>query len=440
MGIFDLFLTPIYLIFIYGFLYILRQRIQEKEIRVYFIPAFTFKVIGAISLGLIYQFYYGGGDTFNFYRDSNAIFQAFLNSPFTAFQLIFASVGDFSPELYQYTRQIYFFSAGDSQTFNVIRISGFFSLISFNTYSVIALFFAMISFSGMWAMYRAFYTMFPQLHRPLAYAIFFIPSVYFWGSGLSKDSIIIGALGWLFHSFYFGIIRRQNVIQNVIILLIAFYVIQIIKIYIFFWFIPAASLWLFLQFQARIKSSALRIVLFPLIILISIPVALIGLNRITEDNRLYNLENLSKTAAVTQDYLSSYVQSGSAYEIGQFDFSVNGFFSVGPQAIWLGLFRPHPWEFRGSPVMALASIESFIFLYLTFRVLLTIRLARIYNLFTQQPVLIFCLTFSVMAAFSIAITSGNFGTMVRYRIPLMPFYLAMLYIIRYYLNNSKKLI
>lgn len=90
--------------------------------------------------------------------------------------------------------------------------------------------------------------------------------------------------------------------------------------------------------------------------------------------------------------------------------------------------------------MALASIESFLFLYLTFRVLFTIRLTKIYNLFTQQPVLIYCLTFAISAAFSIAITSGNFGTMVRYRIPLMPFYLAMLYIIRFYLNNSKKLI
>ncbi|NJL15088.1 MAG: hypothetical protein HC913_20185 [Microscillaceae bacterium] len=39
----------------------------------------------------------------------------------------------------------------------------------------------------------------------------------------------------------------------------------------------------------------------------------------------------------------------------------------------------------------------------------------------------------------VALASSNYGTMVRYRIPLQPFYLAMLYIIRYQLNNSTKL-
>ena len=38
--------------------------------------------------------------------------------------------------------------------------------------------------------------------------------------------------------------------------------------------------------------------------------------------------------------------------------------------------------------------------------------------------------FSLIFAISVGISSGNFGTLVRYKIPLMPFYLAGLYIMQ----------
>ena len=179
------------------------------------------KIFGAVALGLIYQFYYGGGDTYNFFKDSGVIWEAFITSPIIGLRIIFASVENYSPDLYTFTKDIYFFSEGDAQTFHVIRLSGFFDIFSFHTYSINAVFFAISSFTGMWAMYKVFYDLFPQIHRNLAIAIFFIPSVFFWGSGLMKDTIAMGALGWLFHGFYFGLIRRKKIVINLVILFIA---------------------------------------------------------------------------------------------------------------------------------------------------------------------------------------------------------------------------
>jgi hypothetical protein len=436
----DLFLAPIYLSFIYVILFVIQGSIKDKVLHKYFVLAFTFKVIGALALGLIYQFYYRGGDTFNFFRDARAIWQAFWESPLLGFRIIFAQVGDYSPDLYEYTRRIYFFSAGDEQTFHVIRLSGFLSILSFNTYSVIAIFFALISFSGMWAMYRAMYDMYPQLHRSLAYACFFVPSVYFWGSGLLKDTLTLAALGWLFHCFYFIFFRRKNLVFNAIVLLISILIIQSIKVYILIWFLPAASVWLFMQYRTQIRSRFLRFLALPFVFILSIPLGYYAIVKITEDNRRYNLENITETASVTADYLKAYAPSGSAYSIGVVDMnSPISLLSVFPQAVWLGLFRPHPWETRGSPVMALSALESFFLLFLTFRILLTVNILRIFNLFMTQPFILYCLIFTLFAAFSLAITSGNFGSLVRYRIPLFPFYLAMLYALRFQLNKSTKL-
>ena len=78
----DLVVTPIYLLIIYLLAYLIRGSVSDKQTKRYFIPALTVKIIGAISVGLIYQFYYSGGDTFNyFHHGSRHIWEAFLDSP-----------------------------------------------------------------------------------------------------------------------------------------------------------------------------------------------------------------------------------------------------------------------------------------------------------------------------------------------------------------------
>lgn len=418
-----------------------RKKIRDPQIRQYFFPALYLKIIGAVALGLIYQFYYKGGDTFNFYYDTYAIWDAFLNSPLLAFRIIFADVSDYSPDLYEYTRRIYFFSAGDEKTFNVIRLAGFFSFFTFNTYTLIAICFAVVSFTGVWALFRAFYHMYPALHRPFAFAIFYIPSVYFWGSGLMKDSITLGALGWAFYSFYFALICRKNIVRNLVILFFCAWIIQSIKIYIILCFLPAMLFWLFMQYRANIKNKALRIISFPFILAIAIPCAYFAMIQLTADNARFQLENIAATTQESAEWLEtvSKLQGGSVYTLGEFDGTLTGMFQKFPRAVWLGLFQPHPWQAGLNPVRLLSSIEATLILILTLLTLYQVGLFHIYTLFLRKPVLIFMLVFCLIFAFGVALACNNYGTLVRYRIPQIPFFLAMLYIIRYELRKSVKL-
>ncbi|GAB4402033.1 MAG: hypothetical protein OHK0053_25550 [Microscillaceae bacterium] len=437
----DIFITPIFLLIIIGIMLAVRSQVRDTVIRPYFLPAFGVKLVGAIALGLIYQFYYRGGDTYNFFREAGVVWQAFTEAPGLALRIIFAEVPNYSPDLYLYTSRMYFFSHGDSATYNVIRLAAFFSIISFHTYTTIAVLFAVVSFTGMWAMFRAFYDMYPALHRPLAVAVFFVPSVFFWGSGLMKDTLTLGALGWTFYSFYFGLIKGRNVLVNVGILLVSIFIIRAIKVYIISIFLPAMLLWLFLQYRTKIRSALVRAIALPFLIAVALPFAYLAFVQITADNERYKLENLAATAEVTADWLKtmSEIDRGSGYSLGQSDFSPAGMAAVFPQAIWLGLFQPHPWQAGFNPVMLLAALEASFFLYITLRILFTTNLFRLYSIFFQHPVLLFCLLFCVVFAGGVALASSNYGTMVRYRIPLQPFYLSMLYIIRYQLNNSTKL-
>lgn len=424
----DLLLTPIYLPFIFLVALMFRRRLCDRHTKAYFMPAFTLKIIGAICLGLIYQFYYGGGDTFNFFKDSKVIWEAFTESPLTAIRIVFAD-GGYHYDLYEYTRRIYFYV--DPYSFHVIRLAGFLGFFTFHTYTLIAIFFAIISFTGVWAMYKVFYHLYPHLHKKLAIAVFFLPSVFFWGSGLMKDTITLGAMGWAFYGFYFGIINRKNILSNLFILVISLLIIKAIKVYILLCFLPAAFFWVFLEYRAKIRSKALQFLALPFTIVASVPLGYFAIEKVTEDNARYQLENIATTTQVTAEWLTQMgnVSKGSVYSLGEFDGTFTGMLSKFPQAVVVTLYRPFIWEVR-NPVMLLSALESMFFLYLTIQMFRHFKIKVLLKMLNDQPVLLFCFVFSITFAFAVGISSYNFGTLVRYKIPMMPFFLAALYIIQ----------
>lgn len=438
LGIQDLLLTPIYLSVILFITLGIRNSIKDKNIRGYFMWGIWLKIFGAIALGIIYNTYYGG-DTNLFFSDGGIIWNILLESPTMGLRLMFfTEAGDNSPELFSYVNRIYYYI--DSNSFAVLRISAFFDIFSFHTYTINAIFFAIVSFTGIWSMFRVWYHLYPQMVRPLAVAVFFIPSVIFWGSGLLKDTITIGALGWMFYGFYFGIILRRKMVQNILLLLLGAWVSNAIKQYVLLIFLPSALLWLFLQYRNRIKSRSLRIIMLPVLLSIAVPAGFLAVTQITGEQSQYSIDRVAKNTKINAEWLEyvSERDGGSGYSLGELDGSIGNMLVKFPQAVWLALFRPYLWEAR-NPFMLLSALESFFFLLLTLKLVFTISPTRLINALVANPVLIFSLAFTLVLAFASAISSNNFGTVVRYKIPFMPFYLASLYVLRYQLKNNLKL-
>lgn len=424
----DLFLTPLYLGLFYGLAFALRPRFTNAYTHKYFIPALSLKFIGAIALGLIYQFYYNGGDTFNYYLHVKIIYSAFTNNFGDGISLL-THLGQPLPNLAKYTTYMFWWEPGSSELF-VVRIAVIMALLSFNTYTVIALFFAFISFCGMWSMYITFVRIYPAAYKKLAIAIFFLPSVFFWGSGLMKDSLCIGALGWTFYGFYNVFIAKRNIVQSSILGVLGIYILAGAKIYILLSFMPPALFWVFNENSAKIKSSTLRIMLKPLFITAGAVAAYYGATNLTAGDERFDVEKIGERSKITQEYLSEYVKSGSAYHIGELDGSLGSIVKVAPQAVFISLFRPFLFEAR-NPVMLLSALEAGLFLYLTITLFYKTGLLKGLGLIAAEPILTFCFIFSIIMAIGVGTTSGNFGTLVRYKIPLMPFFLSALYIMQF---------
>ena len=423
----DLFLTPIYLAIFYGIAFAVRRKYTNALTKKYFIPALSVKFLGAIMLGLIYQFYYHGGDTYNYFYHVKGVYQAFLDSPSIGIKLIL-SHGEFDPETAKYAAPFYWYNAPTE--FFIVKVASLCSLLCFNTYSVIALLFAGASFTGMWAMYITFLRIFPLAYKKLAIAVFFLPSVFFWGSGLMKDSLCIGALGWTFYGFYHVFIAKKNTRTAAIMGAIGIYILVSAKIYILLSFMPPALFWVFNENSNKIRSASLRMLLKPLFIILGAAAAYFGAINLTAGDERFDVENIGERSKITKDYLSSYVASGSAYDIGNLDGSLTSIVQVAPKAVFITLFRPFLFEAR-NPVMLLSALEAGLFLYLTISLIYKTGFFKSLRLIASEPILTFCFLFAIILAIGVGTTSGNFGTLVRYKIPLMPFYLSALYIMQF---------
>ncbi len=416
----DLLITPIYLTIFYFAAYVIRPAVTTPETKKYFIPALSAKFFGAIALGLIYQFYYGGGDTFNYFtHGSRWIWEAFLNNPIKGVKLLLEQGGERQADTFNFSQNIWYYR--DIKAFFVVRIVAFFDLFTLHTYSATALFFASFSFSGSWALYSAVTKMYPNNYKLIAVAVLFVPSVVFWGSGILKDSLTFGALGWATYALFKLIETNENKPRPIAIFILASWLIISIKSYIFFCMVPAAFLWVYAKQVKIVRNPIVKTVVAPILFVIIGGAGFVVVQQIGTLDEKYSLDNIAQVAAVTAYDIrygwGARTGGDGGYDLGQLDGSWGSMIRLMPAAINVSLFRPYLWEAR-NPLMLISALEALLTLALTLNI---IRLGQWKNIF-NEPFLLYSLIFSLMFAFAVGVSTYNFGTLMRYKIPMMPFF------------------
>jgi hypothetical protein len=432
----DLVVAPIIFCLVYILGYLIRPHVTDEVNRIYFFPALTVKIIGALAVGFIYQFYYSGGDTFTYHtQGSRYIWEAFMDSPSSGFRLLFSD-GVHDPKVFKYSSKIFFFT--DPSSYAVVRLAGVLDLLTFSSYSGTAILFAAFSFIGMWLFFLTFYESYPHLHRWLALAAFFIPSVFFWGSGILKDTITLGCVGVATFTLSKIFIKRDPSFLRWVLLLLSLYGLLQVKIYILLTFLPASIIWVFMSNLQKLHSLVLKMLLFPLVIGVASVLAYFAVVRAGEENAKYAIENLGQTARITA-YDIRYQTgryAGSGYELGVLDGTIGSMLNLSPQAINVSLYRPYLWEVR-NPLMLLSALESLFFLifsvYILFQKNVTIFRAL------SNPDVMFSTLFSLSFAFAVGVSTFNFGSLVRYKIPMLPFFLVTLVLVLYHSKSERKL-
>ena len=432
----DYILLPIY----FGIVYGIAKRFQERKyppghpLRPYFMTGLMVKIFGGLFIGLIYQYYYGGGDTSNYFFHAKIINSALQESPIKWFNLILRLPSEYDGSYSYYILGMVRYGnwyASPSE-YIIAAITAFFGLFTFTTYLPITVITAAISYTGVWALFRAFYEQYPKTLRPIAISVLYIPSVIMWGSGIFKDSFCMFGLGWMTYGVLRMLLHADFRLRNIIPTVLSFYLISIIKIYILMAFLPGLALWVLFLYIYRIKNAFFRLIVQVSSVPIFISLFLLAAAKFKDQLGKYSLERFAQTSYVTRNWIrqTSGTDDGSSYDLGNIDPPLSSMLKKFPAAVNVTLFRPYLWETR-KVIQELSAVEALIFLWLTVKVLIAVGPIRAIRSIVTDPTIQFCIIFSFIFAFAVGVSSYNFGTLSRYRIPCLPFY-AMAVTLIYY--------
>ena len=438
LSIFDLLLTPLYLIFIYIISSYIQKRNEKKyPLYKYYSKGLFIKFFGAISVCLIYQFYYTDGDTTNYFETSRAISNLLIKDRHVFFDVM---SGNNSWENYSYFDKDTYWPVywRDKNAFFVARLLVPIMLLSFKTFIVSAILLAWVCYAGIWRLFLLFNKEFPEIQKELAISILFIPSVVFWGSGLLKDTITLSAVGWYTYHFYYFFIKKKYKIFSAICIFVSAFLLIAIKPYILFAVLPGSLIWLSNDRLERVQNKILKSLAAPFFISIGIGASILVLSQMGDFLGIYAIDNvLDRAVVVNLDQKQSYY-GGSSFDIGDFDASIGSMLAKAHLAIAATLFRPYLWDVR-NPVMLLSALENTYLMLLTIFLLVRLKFLGFFGLIGKHPLLLFSVLFSLFFAFSVGIATSNFGSLVRLKIPCIPFYASSLFVLKYlYEKKSKK--
>ncbi len=370
---------------------------------------FLLKVIAGIFYGWMGHFYGGFAqmvDTWNFHHNSLLEYQVLLDDP-----------GEYLTNLFRnpYTKEGVdsFFGSKDSYWNDLksnvfIKVLSVFNIFSFGHYYVNVIFYAFVSLFGPMALYRVMVDVFPKQKNIVLVATFFVPSFFYWTSGIHKEGLIFVAIALIIFSIYFGDKEKRLGIKRILTVALGLLILLLLRNFVLVIIIPAMIAWLLANRWPTHKALCFGAVYL--------------FCSITFFTLRYVDPRLDFPAAVVgkqQAFIKSV--GNSSIPIEELEPSALSFLKNIPQAVSLSAARPYP-----SDVHHLLSLAATIETELILLLLLLFLLFRKRDDNQVKNVLYFCVFFSITLLLAIGFSVNNLGAIVRYRSVMLPLVVVLM--------------
>lgn len=382
---------------------------ETGNLRLYFWPALLFKMIAGILIGLLYTFYYGHGDTLDYFTQAKLL-TTFAGEDFGAY-LQFLISGDLPAAGFEalagYPPRALFFSRWVSLP----------ALVTGNNYWLTSCFFSMVSFLSSWYLVKQLVRMFPALQLHFTIAFQFFPSVVLWSSGVIKESLALAALFFTVTVFLKLWNRDRPALSHWVVLIPSIWVLWYLKYYFAAILLPVLITELIMK-RLIVSRYKLNTVAYGAtwLVLFILPVAVIS--------TLHPNLNLNRVLEVVVTNHDLFVAMSDPAEVIGYQALQPEWGSVlrnVPMALSAGLFRPFVWEVS-NPLQLLAAIENLVVL------LLAVGLAGslVRRRWDFSGLWFAAVFYSLMLCLLLALSTPNLGTLSRYKVGFLPFLLMVL--------------
>ncbi len=354
------------------------------------------RCFSALALGLVYFYYYGEGDTLALHQQLNNFNSTHASKMGAYLAALFSDIDPYH---------------GNPRTVFLVRLMSPLALLVGGNYWLLSFYLALFSFWTGWSLIRALVGAYPDI-RPLAlFGIGFIPSLLFWTSGLSKDTISMGCFFFLVGLLIASLHSKPARSWTYALGMLLFWVLFMSKHYL------AGALFfvaIFVILDSYVIRHGFWIRIGSLIAVLAIGAVgiryfFVRLRPERFPTTFYELHEITKANTPPGKLI--------AFDLQPSWFSL---FSNLPKALWSGLYSPLPWDALNI-FSFLQGMENLVLLILTLMSLRFLAHARFQDRFVIAAIL-----FVLILGTLLPLASPNLGSLSRYRVAYIPFFFLLI--------------
>jgi hypothetical protein len=394
------------------------SRLENQEIKPYYVRNFYIKVFYGITFTIVYLIVYGGGDTKAYWDGAVVMNKLFYKSPSLYLDALLSTP---TPEnrLVHFNSEIGFppgWIYRESQGWFISKIASVFSIITFRSYFATVVVFSYFVSRATWKIFELVTRLNLHTVRIAAWCVLYIPSVGFWCSGITKDTIIyISILNILFYSLDYLVMNSKFKWISLLYVVAFIYLISQIRSFT----LAATFAPLLAAFGTRITNKYSS----NLFAKLSFRIVFLGLGAfgfLTVFSSSLVTDLAQEASVVQNDFKNNETYTGKKYDIGVVDGTPTGMIRAFPISVFYGVYKPFIYEAL-SPTLILNGLESLVLVIMTLNFLFVGNVFKKIKRVRSNEFLIFAFVFTLLIGFMAGYTSVLYGVLVRIRAPLLPF-------------------
>ena len=419
---------------------VIRNNNSNKEHYRFYLPNLFAKIGFSLAFALAYLLILGGGDTIAYYDGAVTMNNLFFKSPSLYFEEMI-NLPNVNTVRYHFDSSTGYppgWIYREPEAWFVSKIMSLFSFLTLKSYLAMTVIMGFFTAHVTWKLYEFVRHYKLNSDKILAFAVLFLPSVNFWCSGVSKDTVVFIALCVLVVNV-FTILSSEipNRFWNYLGILFSAFVIFKIRSFILLAFGVPLSFAVMTRVIHYFGSGNVMVILFRTVIILA-GFLIVGRSMITQSEKEFVSGNtfVQQAAIIQDDFEQNKTYGDQKYDL-DLTFTPIGLLRSAPLTIITGIYRPFIWEAL-SPTLLFNGIESLLFIYFTY-LFFRRKIWQKISLIRNHEFLIFCFIFALLIAFMTGLTSILFGVLVRLRSPLLPFLFILLTVDWEYVAERLKL-
>lgn len=414
----DIFITLLWLGILSAIVNKQASKLENQNLKSYYLKNFYFKVFYGIAFSLVYLVIYEGGDTLAYWDGAVCLNKLFFQSPSLYLDAI-SGLPSYENRLIHFNAETGFppgWIYREAQGWFVCQITSIISLVTFRSFFATVIIFSFFVSRATWKIFELVTKL--NLHNVgvAAWCILYIPSVGFWCSGITKDTIIfVSILNILFYSLDYLVLKNKFKWTSLFYVVVFIYLMSQIRSFA----LAATFAPLLVAFGVRItnKYSSNLFAKFAFRI-IFLGFGAFGFLTVFSSSVVADLAQ--EAVIIQNDFKTNETYTGKKYDIGAVDGSTAGMIRAFPISVFYGVYKPFIYE-AFSPTLILNGIESLVLVLMTLNFIFVGNVFKKIKRIRSNEFLVFALVFVLLIGFMAGYTSVLYGVLVRIRAPLLPF-------------------